>query len=445
MNDVTFIILGATGDLTKKKLIPAIYNIVKNKKVDNYTVVGVARAPMLKCKILDGAKKYIKRADKKIFNEMESKCEYFQGDFYDDDRWQEFSTFLKEVEKKNNTSKRIFYLATLPSHFEVIAKKLGKHKLVKSNSKVIFEKPFGEDLKSAKSINRQLKKVFKEKQIYRIDHYLGKELVQNVSTLRFTNEILEPTWNNKHIANVQIVLSENIGVADRANFYDKYGVVKDVIQNHALQLLALTAMEEPKKLNAKFIRDNKVKVLKNTKIKNYILGQYKDYEVSKSKTPTFAAIELRINNNRWKGVPFYILAGKNLKQKLTTINIEYKNSACKLLEGVCNFSPNHLTIEVQPKEGFHVHLNTKIPRKMQTMPVKMDFCHECEFGMNTPEAYENLIIDVIKGDQSVFIRTDEIEEQWKIVEKIKPTKLFKYKKGTLPKEANSITKWHMGD
>jgi len=309
----------------------------------------------------------------------------------------------------------------------------------------VFEKPFGEDLKSAKKINKVITSLFTEKQIYRIDHYLGKELVQNIIIARFTNTILEPLWSHTYIDHVQIVMTEDFGVEGRGNFYDNYGALKDVVQNHLLQLVALSSMEAPKNLGEKYVRDEKVKILKAISITDVVLGQYAGYTKEKgvkknSKTETFAAIKLFINNKRWQKVPFYIITGKNMDKRLAGIYVQFKQAPCLLFSGVCNFIPNYFRIQIQPDEGFYMQLNAKAPGKAGITPVKMDFCHACVFGPNTPEAYENLLLDVLKGDQSTFVRSDEIEEQWKIIDKItrKNLKVQEYKKGSYPEAARKM-------
>jgi glucose-6-phosphate 1-dehydrogenase len=455
-----FIIMGASGDLTKKKLIPAIYNLLEHKKLKNFAIIGISRQDFTTESLAEHFKRYIKNPNKKIWEKLKKKTYYLKADFNDDKKFHELKNLIQKTEKKHNLSgNRLFYLATLPDHFQLISNQLSKHKLAPQNktwSRVVFEKPFGNNLPSAKILNKCLKKVFKEDQIYRIDHYLGKELVQNISILRFTNTIFESIWNKNYIDHVQIAISENIGVESRGGFYDKYGALKDVIQNHSLQLLALTAMESPEHLTEKNVRNEKVKVLKSVlTTKDVVLGQYdgylKEVKVPKnSKTETFAALKLLINNDRWKNVPFYLVTGKFMKEKLASIYIEFKKPPCLIFNGICDFHSNFLAIQIQPEEGFYVQMNSKTPRSSKITPINMDFCHACTFGPNTPEAYETLLLDVIKGDQSAFIRSDEIEEAWKIVDKIKKSKpkLQNYKKKDIPKAAKKLIQkekrdWHL--
>tara|TARA_Y100000310_G_C20698427_1_gene827400 strand:+ start:1103 stop:2491 length:1389 start_codon:yes stop_codon:yes gene_type:complete len=456
----TILILGATGDLTKKKLIPAIYNLIKDKKLKDFIVVGAASRSTTAQNILNKSKKYVKNLDKQAWQHLEKRFYYHSTNFYDHKHFCDLNLLINQLEKKHKLpGNRLIYLATLPQHFKIISSNLKDCGIVDKNgksTKVVFEKPFGQDLKSAKKINNCIRSVFSEKQIYRIDHYLGKELIQNLNVLRFTNTFLEPIWNNKYIDHVQIILSENVGIETRGKFYDKYGALRDVVQNHMLQMLSLIAMEAPKKLQENYIRNEKLKILKAIKTtSNILLGQYKGYKKEEgvknnSKTETFAALKLLVNNERWKGVPFYLITGKNMKDKVTTIHIEFKQTKCRLFHKVCNFNPNHLTLQIQPEEGFHLHINSKVPGKTNIVPVKMDFCHHCKFGPNTPEAYENLLYDVMKGDQSVFIRSDEIEQQWKIIDKITKTKhkIQPYKKGSYPEQAKKLIekdgrKWHL--
>ncbi|MCK4265397.1 glucose-6-phosphate dehydrogenase [Candidatus Babeliales bacterium] len=446
MFNCTFVILGATGDLTRRKLIPAIYRLIRDKKIKNFSIIGAALPKKTKIEVLSEAKKFIKNYDSATWKILQTNFHYFQFDFHDFDRYKTLNKKLEAIEKKQKLSgNRIFYLATMPEHFSSITKNLANVGIVEKTIslpnkqspwvRIVYEKPFGYDLKSSQKINRDISKIFKEEQIYRIDHYLGKDLVGDIALIRFTNSIFEPLWNNKHIHSVHIVLSENIGIEGRGEFYDSTGVVNDILQSHILQLLALTSMEPPKRLAGKFIRDAKSNVLKKVKLTSAVLGQYEGYKSEKgvkkdSKTETFVTAKLFINNRRWKGVPFFVKAGKCLDKKEVSIKIVFKRIKC-LLDS-CPSEPNYLTISIQPEEGFYLGMNSKLPGKYEVIPIRMDFCHSCLFGTNTPEAYENLLIDVMRGDQSVFLRRDEIEQSWKIVEQLKSKKLkvHKYKKGT---------------
>ncbi len=456
MEDVTFVILGATGDLTKRKLLPAIYHLVKDKKLKNFVIIGGARSSRARTKILREAKTFIKKPNKAVWKKVEQAFVYQKLDFYNANNYDSFAALIRHIEQEEKLKgNRIFYLATLPEHFNTISKHLARTKIAKAKkqcwSRLVFEKPFGEDLKTAKQINKCLKRVFSEKQIYRIDHYLGKELVGNIALMRFTNRILEPLWSREHIEAVHIVLSERLDIKHRAAFYDKYGALKDVVQNHALQLLALTAMESPRTINGNSVRAEKAKILKKTKIKDFLLAQYQGYGNTRgvklgTNTETFAALHCRINNKRWKGVPFYIKVGKALDKKEVTIYVKFKKVACKLSSS-CPSSTNAFIMRVQPNSGFSLELNAKLPRKNQVTPVKMDFCEDCYFGPNSPQAYEVLLADVIAGNQSTFVRNDEIEYAWRIIDAVEKRKrgkkIYKYKKGSSgPKQLRGWEKKH---
>jgi len=456
-----FIILGATGDLTKRKLIPAIYKLIEDSEIQNFAIIGAASSQTTKDKILQAAKSFIPGTNQDTWNKIESAFYYLQLDFYNSKNYIKFKKLIDRTEKQHNIiGNKMFYFATLPEHFEVLTKNLAQYNIVKKHmqkgpcikckhpwSRIVYEKPFGNDLKSAKKINSCISKLFYENQIFRIDHYLGKELVSNIALARFTNRIFEPLWNNEHIDSVQIILSEKLGVGKRGAFYDKYGAIKDVVQNHMLQILSLIAMEPPAQLTAKPIRDAKTQALKKVKVESVILGQYQSYKKEKnvnpkSTTETFAALKVKIDNKRWENVPFYLKAGKCLNKKETSIHIKFKPVKC-LLSKACPTDSNYMTIKIEPDEGFYLELFTKVPRKIEIMPVKMNFCHPCTFGPNTPLAYESLLIDVINGDQSTFVRSDEIEESWKIIEQInvKKLKVYPYKKGSNgPKELEQLDK-----
>ena len=440
---VLFVILGATGDLTKRKLIPGIYNLIRDNKLENFEIIGASINKTTPEKLIDSSKKFIEKPNPKIINILKKKTSYLKLNFFEQEDYIELK---KLIDSKKKLQNKIFHFATMPGNFATISENLKKNKLVDSECKVVFEKPFGHNLKSAKKINKKLKKIFSEKQIYRIDHYLGKELVGNISLVRFTNRILEPLWNNEHIEQVQIILDEDMGVVGRGPYYDKYGAIKDVVQNHILQLISLIGMESPKKIRGDYIRNEKVKVLKRTKIVDVIVGQYAGYKKEKgvdknSKIETFAALKMLVNNSRWKGVPFFIRTGKKLPKKETRIIIKFKKIECLLLDN-CPTDSNYLIIRIQPNQGIALEMNAKIPGEDRITPVKMDFCHSCLFGPNTPDAYENLYEDIIEGDQSVFIRNDEVETAWRITDKVKYKKLQIYKQGTYPNELKNFTKKH---
>ncbi|HZX33959.1 MAG TPA: glucose-6-phosphate dehydrogenase [archaeon] len=456
-DNFSFIILGATGDLAQKKLFPAVHNLVRAGRIGkNFSVVAVARKDISREEFAAQIREGIgKKLHGDSWKTLEERLYYFQLDFNDAEGFKGLADFMGQIEARHNTgSNRLFYLATLPNHFESIARNLKKCGLSKSGEnwcKAVFEKPFGHDEKSAKTLNKQILQAFNESQIYRIDHYLGKELVQNIGVVRFANMIFAPLWNRKGIDHVQINLVENFGVESRGEFYDNEGALRDVCQSHLLQLLCLTTMNVPKRFDDKCIRDEKVKVLKAVKkisAKDVVLGQYAGYTgeegVKKgSKTETFFALKLFIGNDTWKGVPFYLRSGKNLAKKFSSIYIQFKRPKHRLLEGR-EIAPNYMVIQIQPDDGMLVQLNGKLPgEKMRISPVKMTFCHECAFGPNTPEAYETLILDALNGNQEAFMRADEIEHSWKIIDALtgKNLPVHAYDKGSFgPKEADELIK-----
>ena len=454
LDECTFIILGATGDLTKRKLLPAIYKLIEDKKLCRFAIVGVSFDATTAKSILTQAKPFFSKIDPKIWKRLESAFRYHKMDFSDVAAYEQLHDVLVDVEKKENLAgNRIIYFASQPKYFITITKNFVASKIVKKKIKkkrlvwtrLVYEKPFGDNLKSSQTINRYLSRVFDESQIFRIDHYLGKELVGNIALTRFTNRVLEPLWNNEHIDSVHISLSEKICVEGRGAFYDHYGAIKDMVQSHMLQLLALAAMEAPKKLAAQDIRDAKAKVLKNVLVKKVLIGQFDGYKKepgvrASSKTETFVLVKTLINNRRWKGVPFYLKTGKCLDEKESFIQINFKPVKCLLT--ACPTVPNSLTIRIFPDEGMALGLNAKIPGiSAEVTPIEMDFCHGCLFGPNTPAAYETLLADVMSGDQTTFVRSDEINSSWKIVDKILKIKgtLHSYKKGSSgPTEQNNF-------
>lgn len=449
--DVIFVLFGVTGDLAKRKLLPSIYRLIENQKIEEFHIIGIGRKPVTEKELIESSKKFLKNPDKKILQKMENSMTYLQINFYRNGDYNQLKDVIDRLEK-GGIHNRIFYLATASENFPVISEnvsRIGVCTTKKGWSRVVFEKPFGHDLESAKKLNKDITKIFNENQIYRIDHYLGKDLVGNISLSRFTNRILEPLWNSEHIESMQIILDEKIDIENRGGYYDKHGAVKDVIQNHGMQLLALLTMDPPKELRAKDIRNEKAEILESVKVEDYILGQYKGYKKEEgvekgSNTETFAAIKFSINNKVWKDTDFFMKTGKALDKKETKVAIKFRQAECKLAD-FCGAKPNYMEIVIAPEdqEGISFDINTKLPGKNEVTQVKTDFCHSCLFGPNTPEAYENLFTDIIAGDQSVFVREDEIEKSWKIIEGIKKKKPHPYKKGSKgPKELEKFNKKH---
>ncbi|KKQ32613.1 MAG: Glucose-6-phosphate 1-dehydrogenase [candidate division TM6 bacterium GW2011_GWF2_37_49] len=448
LNECLFVILGGTGDLAKRKLIPAIYKLSEENKLCKFSVVLVSNLQTNVSQIFEQAQPFITKVNDGLWQKIQDKTRYFKMDFNDSREYAELETLLKKVEAEDHLAgNRIFYFATMPEHFDVISRNFANNKIVSDKNKadacckspwsrLVYEKPFGFDLASAKNINKYITQIFEERQIYRIDHYLGKELVGNIALVRFTNQVFEPLWNNKNIDSISINIFEDFGVGARGAFYDTYGAVKDMVQSHMLQILALVAMETPKKLSADFIRDAKANVLNQVEIEKVVLGQYDGYLQEKdvkpnSKTETFAMLKVKVNNKRWDGVTFYLKTGKYLSKREAFVEITFKRVTCLL--DYCPSKPNSLIIKINPDQGFYLGLNVKTPGvSNHVTPVSMDFCHTGMFGPNTPEAYEILLSDVIKGDQSAFVRSDEVEFSWKILENIntKRTSVYVYKKGS---------------
>lgn len=453
----TFVILGGTGDLSKRKLIPAIYKLIADKRICNFSVVLIAFSSTTAQDVLNQARAFIPAIDESLWAQLIAATYYHQMDFHDETSYDALHTVLHDVEQRHGLiGNRIFYLATMPRHFEVITKNFAHYGIVGTDPscqlvenepwvRVVYEKPFGDDLVSAQELNKCIMRVFCDRSVFRIDHYLGKELVGNIALVRFTNRIFEPLWNHEHVESVHIVMSQTLGIEGRGAFYDAYGALKDNVQSHMLQMLALVAMEAPEKLTADYIRSAKAAVLSRVEVENAVFGQYEGYLTEpavnqSSTTDTFAALKIKIHNPRWEGVPFYLSTGKCLNKTESSIVIKFKPVKCLL--DYCPATTNMLTINIAPDEGFYLSLNVKTPGiANQVQPVSMDFCHSCLFGPNTPEAYEVLLVDVINGDQAAFLRSDEIELAWKIIAQAQAfgTKIYPYKKGSCgPREVEDL-------
>ncbi len=439
---VLFVIFGATGDLTKRKLIPGIYGLVKRKRIRKFKILGVARKPSSGHKIARSGKKYISgKVDVRAFEKVVTNTHYVQMDFNESIDYPKLQKRIQNYESLGFVNK-VFYLATGSDKFETIStnlKKIGVTREKKCWTRVVYEKPFGRDLKSSNKINKSIHKIFSEKQIYRIDHYLGKELVENVLVLRFTNRVLEPIWNKRHIASISVILDENSGTLERGAYYDSYGAVRDMVQNHMLQLLSLVTMEMPQSFSGDFIRDKKAELLKKVRITKTLVGQYKGYSHEKgiaknSRTETFVVHLVKIKNSRWNGVPIYFRTGKFLDKKESKIIINFKPVKC-LFEKSCPSKGNSLEIRLFPDPGIDLILNSKSPGEQSARNIKMDFCYDCEYGPNTPEGYENLFEDIFAGNQTTFTREDELRNSWKIVDKVRRGKLHKYSKKSKGPEA----------
>lgn len=450
------VIFGASGDLTQRKLIPALFNLAVDQLLPScFSLVGFGRKAIADeefKKIAEEAVAQFSRRPltKEAWESLSSSISYHTGDYSDPAAYTALAQRIEETQKRfGRTMQLLFYISTPPNVFEDILKHLGGSGLAAHNkntplcSKVIIEKPFGTDLETAKQLNNTLRKQFDEEQVYRIDHYLGKETVQDLLVQRFANSIFEPIWNREYVSCVQITVAESIGVGSRAGYYDQSGALRDMIQNHAMQLLALTAMEPPASLAPESIRDEKVKLLKAVQplvLKpeggDVVRGQYGEGLVDGKKVPaylseasvhpdssteTFVALRCHINNWRWQGVPFYIRSGKRLARRVSEIVVQFKKPPGVLFTEGNRFdvASNTLVMHIQPDEGISLLINSKIPGlETRTQPVRMHFRYATTYGSNTPEAYERLIIDAMIGDSTLFIRGDETETSWQLCDPI---------------------------
>jgi glucose-6-phosphate 1-dehydrogenase len=443
---ISIVIFGASGDLCRKKLMPALFKLRANGLLENnLKIIGYGRTPLT-----DQSFRETLRASGNYPAETR---DFFEKVFYRQGAYDSPEDFKKmTAELPGCPSIRLFYLAVPSDHVRDICRLIHATNAAPCNdnnlySRIIFEKPFGSDALSAKSLNDFLLNLFTEEQIFRIDHYLGKETVQNILAFRFANNIFEPLWNNHYIEYIEMTISETEGVGTRGAYFDKAGIVRDMIQNHALQLLSLLMMEAPQNFDARCIRDEKLKFLQSLVIPAekeipalYVRGQYEGYTHEKgvvpdSKTETFVAMELRIGNLRWGGTPIYLRVGKGLSEKVTEVNIYFKKVPHRMF-GPSNDNTtdsNIITFRIQPHEGIHLLFQTKRPGLAFTLaPVIMDFSYAAQFQGPTLEAYERLLLDAINGDQSLFLRNDEVLASWKITDAFTLTStipLYFYKKG----------------
>ena len=446
-------IFGATGDLAKRKLLPAIYNLAHEGALpERFNLIGVSRGDIGDDGFQELARESISQfsrrpADEKVLAALVENMRYVPGSFDEDQVYEKLGEAAKELDEQAGIAfNRLFYLSTAPSFFPVIAGKLGGrglHETEGAEVRMIVEKPFGTDLDSARSLNRELLSVFDERQIYRIDHYLGKETVQNMLVLRLANGIFEPLWNRSYVDSVQITAAEDIGIGTRAGYYDKSGALRDLVQNHMLQLLMLLAMEPPVSFDADAVRDEKVKILHAIKPpaieevpEMAVRAQYgpgasggeqvpgyldEEGVPDGSRTETFAALRLKVDNWRWAGVPFYLRTGKRLARKITEIAVTLKPVPHLAFQqrGSLGVQPNQLILSVQPNEGVSLSLVAKIPgARLSVRPVNMEFLYGTSFLSQSPEAYERLILDTMRGDATLFARNDEVERAWTICDPI---------------------------
>jgi glucose-6-phosphate 1-dehydrogenase len=439
-------IFGARGDLTQRKLIPALYNLFADGHLPgNFAIFCVDFVEMgqqaYRDEMLKGVNEFSRsgKADMEKWKVFGQRIVYIQGDFQQDVTYTTLRGKIKEFEDAHQPRGiRMFYFAVAPRFIELISDSLCKAKLctVDTHHRIVVEKPFGTDLESAKKLNRYLSKRFSEKQIYHIDHYLGKEMVQNILAFRFANYVFEPLWNRQYIDHVQISVAEEVSVGKRGGYYDTSGALRDMIQNHLLQLLCITAMDCPKKYEAEAIRDSKVKVLRNMRMmtaadvfRNVVRGQYTEGEIQGEKrvgyrqeaqvapdstTETFVAARFFIDNNRWKGVPFFLRTGKSMPRQSSVIMVQFKDSPHKIFRD--DIVPNRLVISIQPELEIGLIFDSKVPGlHMKLEPVEMDFTYTDGLSQSLPEAYETLLLDVLDGEATSFMRTDQIEAAWKVV------------------------------
>ena len=478
------VIFGAAGDLTKRKLIPALYNLKhRNLLSDNFAVIGVARAELndqeFRSRLSDDMREFATDdIDPNEWAWLEERLYYLSGDFNDDQTYSRLKDLLEKIDKeRNGRGNYFFYLATAPEYFAPVVQKLGAVGLTGEENnhwrRAVIEKPFGRDLDSAKKLNQEIKQVLNENQIYRIDHYLGKETVQNILVFRFGNGIFEPIWNRRYIDSVQITAAEKVGVEQRGGYYESAGALRDMVPNHLLQLVTLTAMEPPISFDADAVRDEQTKILHAIQHPSpeevetrAVRGQYDEGEIDGAKVPayrnepnvapdskveTFIALKLLIDNWRWADVPFYLRTGKRLAARDTEIAIQFKRAPFVLFRKtpVETLPTNRLVLHLQPDEGISLRFGAKIPGSMMSIgPVDMDFNYEDYFGEMASTGYERLLHDCMVGDATLFQRADQVEAGWSVVAPIQevwysqpPRSFPNYKAGTWgPKEADELLK-----
>jgi glucose-6-phosphate 1-dehydrogenase len=451
----TIVIFGASGDLTARKLIPALYHLFKEKQMPpDFRVVGFARREKtdeswrteLRAALKDFSR--TKPVDDKVWADFAKNVFYCQGDLTDAAAYKKLETLLTSFGSAPLRENLLFYLAISPSQFGEVVEQVHRTKLLNKDGpgwqRVVVEKPFGHDLASAQKLNQELTRYAHEAQVFRIDHYLGKETVQNILMFRFSNSIFEQLWNRNSVDHVQITVSEKIGVGERGGYYEEAGALRDMVQNHMLQVLSLIAMEPPVSLEAEAVRDEKVKLLKSIRpltpedvAKQVVRGQYFAGTVGGEMRPgyrqeikvkpdsnveTFVALKLFIDNWRWSSVPFYLRTGKNLPMSASEVRIQFRPTPNVLFAAKCGNSlgANAITLRLQPNEGISLRFNGKVPgTTLGARPVRMHFSYDSEFGAYTPEAYERLLLEAIIGDATLFIRRDEVETAWEIVDSIR--------------------------
>ena len=450
---VSVVVFGASGDLAKRKIYPALYALWRDKFLpDRFSVIGFARTPMeaeaFRAKILEGVMEFCRiqpLADGE-WKPFAANLHYLSGEYQSPESYAKLGQLLKELETKDQRpAQRLFYLSTPPNVYQDIIRQLGSAGLSRPAepkrdfARIIIEKPFGTDLDSARALNATLHESFDETQVYRIDHFLGKETVQNILVLRFANGIFEPIWNRSYVDHVQITAAEKIGIEGRAGYYEQAGVMRDMFQNHMMQLLTLVAMEPPVSFDAEHVRDEKVKVMHAihpiapAEVNQVaVRGQYGKGRLGsaeapgyrdepgvdkKSVTETFAAVRFMVDNWRWADVPFYLRSGKRMPERVTEIAIQFKRAPHMLFKNLTDpIKPNVLVLRIQPDEGITLSFEAKLPgATLRTQPVNMEFKYRTAFGVGAPEAYERLLLDCLLGDATLFDRADSVEKAWSLV------------------------------
>jgi glucose-6-phosphate 1-dehydrogenase len=487
------VIFGASGDLTQRKLIPALYSLMCDGLLpDEFAMIGYARKPKtnesFRQEMRAACEEFarVKPIDEVTWAKFARSLHYQQGEYDNPDDYRTLCQRLDAIAQAHGSGpNRLFYLSTPPEVYPAIIEHVGSVMCTGAAgsdrhwARIIIEKPFGHDLQSARALNEHVHRYFREDQVYRIDHYLGKETVQNIFVFRFANGIFEPIWNRRYVDNVQITVAESIGISNRGSYYEKAGVIRDIMQNHMLQLLALTAMEPPAEFSADAVRNEKVKVLKALRVDTSrgdgtVRGQYgpgkmdgkvvpgytqEEGVAPDSTTETYLAMKLFVDNWRWAGVPFYVRSGKRMASRLTEIVIQFKMPPLLLFKEVTAraIEPNMLIMNIQPHEGISLHFTAKSPGSTdRVQTVVMDFNYETTFKTPAPEAYERLLLDAMLGDSTLFTRNDEVEAAWALITPVierweagKGSFIELYRSGSWgPKEADDFIaadgrKWHV--